>query len=77
MGEVERKNNYYVIVKEIYCTFTKMILTTNPTKVRNGDYLVKKMLTSSIDRQEEVRNAIAKDLPQMEWATKNTGHNTL
>lgn len=46
-------------------------------KVREGDYLVKKMLTTSIDRQEEVRNAIAKDLPEMEWAKKNSGYNTI
>lgn len=46
-------------------------------KVRKGNYLVKKMLTQSIDRQEEVRNAIAKDLPQMEWAKKNTGYKTI
>lgn len=46
-------------------------------KVRNGDYLVKKMLTASIDNQEKVRNLIAKDLPQMEWAKKNSGYNTI
>lgn len=46
-------------------------------KVRKGNYLVKKMLTLSIDRQEEIRNAIAKDLPQMEWAKKNTGYKTV
>lgn len=46
-------------------------------KVRKGNYLIKKMLTQSIDRQEEVRNAIAKDLPQMEWAKKNTGYKTI
>lgn len=46
-------------------------------KVRKGNYLVKKMLTQSIDRQEEIRNEIAKDLPQMEWAKKNTGYKTI
>lgn len=45
-------------------------------KVRKGNYLVKKMLTLSIDRQEDIRNEIAKDLPQMEWAKKNTGYKT-
>lgn len=46
-------------------------------KVRKGNYLVKKMLTQSIDRQEEIRNEIAKDLPQMKWAKKNTGYKTI
>lgn len=46
-------------------------------KVKNGDYLVKKMLMQSIDRQEEVRQEIAKDLPEMEWAKKNTGYKTI
>lgn len=46
-------------------------------KVRKGNYLVKKMLKLSIDRQEEIRNEIAKDLPQMEWAKKNAGYKTI
>lgn len=46
-------------------------------KVRKGNYLVKKMLTQSIDREEEIRNEIAQDLPQMEWAKKNTGYETI
>lgn len=46
-------------------------------KVRSGDYLVKKLLTLSIDRQEEIRQEIARTLPAMDWAKKNTGYNSL
>lgn len=46
-------------------------------RLRQGDFLIKKMLTTAIDRQEEIRRLIAADLPDMEWAKKNTGYNTL
>ena len=41
------------------------------TKVQNGDFLIKNMLSQSIDKQEQVRLKIQKDLPQMSWSKKS------
>lgn len=39
-------------------------------KVEQGNFLIKNMFTQYIDKQEEVRNKIAKNLPAMKWAKK-------
>lgn len=39
-------------------------------KIEQGDFLIKNMLTQSIDKQEEVRAKIAENLPAMKWAKK-------
>ncbi len=43
-------------------------------KVREGDFLVKKMLVRSIERQDEVREKIIAALPTMSWARPNRGY---
>lgn len=42
-------------------------------KVRNGDYMVKKLLIKSIEYQDEVREILINELPGMEWARKYRG----
>lgn len=46
-------------------------------RLKSGDYLIKKMLKASIDRQNEIMQEISTTLPDMEWAKLNTGYNTI
>ncbi len=43
-------------------------------KVRNGEFMLKKMLVKSIERQDDVREKLIAGLPGMEWARKNRGY---
>lgn len=46
-------------------------------RIRHGDFLVKKMLIKTIERQDELREKLISELPKMEWARGNRGYLSL
>lgn len=46
-------------------------------RVKRGDYFLRKMLRSTIEKQAQIREELSKELPDMDWAKDVAGYDTL
>lgn len=46
-------------------------------RLQQGDFLIKKMLLASIERQNKIMETLASQIPNMEWAKLNVGYNSI
>lgn len=46
-------------------------------RIKRGDYFLRKMLHSTIEKQTQIRKELSNGLPDMDWAKDLAGYDTL